>query len=133
MKDALFLIFCCSLSTVSCADIKENHVKAPSACASDAEARESVLKNIEILVTLDQHGGFAALKMCPDHAFSIDFSRSDLFTKKYSAVLDQMQLGSMAGTTVSTEMIVSGFLRKKRSGESRDTLLVEKIISYRLH
>lgn len=123
----------CSMLAASCAHAGRPRAVVPFICSGSLSATGSAaIEKVTVLVTLDQHGGFAVVKLCPERVFSIDFSGSDLFAKNYSALLDQMQIDSMRGGS-PTEITISGSLRKRSGSELRDTIVVGKIINYRLH
>jgi hypothetical protein len=115
--------------TGGCAHVDRQAVSRPAIC--DRNNREiSNFADLDVVVVLDQHGGYAALKMCPDRAFSVDFSNIPLNNAQYSPLLHHMDLNVVLGGP-PTEMRVSGVIRRV-SGE-RDTMVFTRIISYNLH
>lgn len=121
----------CLLLAAGCAHAGQAEPALPPICASSAEAGRS-LDYVDVLVTSDQHGSTATIKACPDRAFSVDFSESELFSQPYSALLDKIQLQSLQGGS-PIEMQISGVLAKKTGGELRDKIVVRKIVKYTLN
>lgn len=117
------------LLAVACAHANQVNAAQPAICSPTYEGNRD-LRNLDILVTSDQHGSLATIKACPDRSFSIDFSGSNLFLKRYSALLDKIQLESVSGGN-PIEMRISGLLRKSTGSDVRDTIMVRKIVKYK--
>lgn len=132
MRYLLWLIYCCAFLSSSCSETRGRSIAAHPLCSSESYNDAIALENITILVNSDQHGSSAIVKGCIDYVLSADFSKSKLFESTYSPLLNQMLKDSITGGA-PTEMTVSAHLRKKRNGELRDTLFIERIIRYRLH
>jgi hypothetical protein len=89
------------------------------------------LEEVDVLVVLDQHGGYAVIKTCPTLAFSIDFSHSQLSAPRYSSLLHHLTVNAVIGIA-ATEMRVSGIIRRAAGADVRDTMEVTRISSYKL-
>ncbi|MEP7007207.1 MAG: hypothetical protein ABI810_14575 [Sphingomonas bacterium] len=116
------------LLAAACAHANQLNAAQPAIC-SPTYGGSRDLRSLDILVTSDQHGSLATIKACPDRAFSIDFSNSNLFLKRYSPLLDKIQLESVRGGN-PIEMRISGLLRKNAGSEVRDTIMVRKIVKF---
>jgi hypothetical protein len=121
----------CFLLAAGCAHAGQVKPALPRICASAEEAGRNI-DRVDVLVTSDQHGSTATIKACPDRAFSVDFTESELFSQPYSALLDKIQLQSMQGGS-PIEMQISGVLSKKTGNEIRDKIIVHKIVKYTLN
>ena len=121
----------CLLLFAGCAHAGQAELALPPICVSAGEAGTSI-NRVDVLVTSDQHGSTATIKACPDRAFSVDFTESELFSGPYSALLDKIQLQSMQGGN-PIEMQISGVLARKTGDELRDKIVVNKIVKYALN
>lgn len=121
----------CLFLAAGCVHASQAGRPLPPICASAKEAGTSI-DRVDVIVTSDQHGSTATIKACPDRAFTVDFTDSELFSKPYSALLDKIQLQSMQGGS-PIEMQISGVLAKKTGDELRDKIVVKKIVKYALN
>jgi hypothetical protein len=127
----LKLIFIFGL-IAGCEHVNQRSTLLPGIC----RPRNNNLPNFEfeevdVLVVLDQHGSLAVLKACPVRGFSIDFSHSQLSTRRYSSLLHHLRANAFLGIA-ATEMRISGAIRRASGAELRDTMVVARIISYKL-
>lgn len=113
-----------------CAYAGHNSKSLPLICSIDKTKRYSFVK-LDILVSSDQHGSSASIKLCKYKTLSIDFSESDLFSDKNAALLNEVRRRSVLGGS-PIEMTVSGTLNPKSEDDLRDTILVSAIVSYKI-
>jgi hypothetical protein len=111
-----------------CEHVSPHDDLLPAACLPINDNLSNI-EDIDVLVVLNQTGGYIAIKACPDRAFSVDFSQSQLYTRPYSSLLNHLVANGVLGIA-STEMRISGTIR--RTTGTRDTMVVTRIINYRL-
>jgi hypothetical protein len=118
------------LSVTGCAHANERSTPLPDVCLPrNNDVPNLALNGVDVLVVLHQEFGLAVIRRCPVLAFSIDFSQSQLNNPRYASLRHHLIVNAMLGIA-STEMRISGTIRRASGAEVRDTLVVTDILSY---
>lgn len=113
---------------MGCAHGEELSSSSRLMCDNSLEKQIS-FSGLEILLYSDQHGSYITLFHCPDRAFGVDYSRTEISRDPNSKIARQMRINAdFFGRPV--RMTVSGFYEPAKEPELRRRLVIERIDRY---
>ena len=125
MSKAGFIIFGGIISACSHFDMNPN---AEVLC--DIRLSQTVsFDDLSVRAYSDRHGSYLTLDACPDHTVSVDYSRSDLYSRGHEDLLRQMRLSAFQGVN-PIKMRISGTYTGSDGKDIPAIVIVDRILGY---
>lgn len=85
--------------------------------------------DLNISLYSDQHGSYVTLAQCPERAFAVDYSQTEISRDENSKIARQMRINAAFGGA-PVNMTVAGFYEPAQGPEQRAKIVIERIVHY---